>query len=199
MSDKRWPGLLTRLEGERVVLEPIAPEHEAGLRAVTADERVWRFIYPGLSFDDWFGFTLHVAETGKEAPFATVDARSGEVVGSTRYLSLRPEHKGVEIGWTFLAPSAWGTGANVEAKLLMLRHAFDNLGCVRVEFKTHAANERSRGALAALPAHFEGVFRKHMLIPGLGVRDSAYYSVVDDDWPAVRENLERRLKTHAAA
>ena len=81
----------------------------------------------------------------------------------------------------------------------MLAHAFDGLGCMRVEFKTHAANERSRAALAALPAQFEGVFRKHMEIPGLGIRDSAYYAVVDDDWPAVRENLERRLKAHAPA
>jgi RimJ/RimL family protein N-acetyltransferase len=194
-----WPGLLTRLEGERVVLEPIAAEHEAGLRAVVADERVWRYIYPDLSFDDWFGWSLHVAETGKEAPFATVDAGSGEVLGSTRYMSLRRAHKGVEIGWTFLAPSAWGTGANIEAKLLMLGHAFDDLGCMRVEFKTHAANERSRAALAALPAQFEGVFRKHMRIPGMGVRDSAYYSVTDDDWPSVRDNLERRLKAHATA
>jgi N-acetyltransferase len=194
-----WPGLLTRLEGERVVLEPIAPEHEDGLRAVVEDERIWRWIYPDLEFDDWFGWSLHVAETGVEAPFATVDARSGEVLGSTRYLNLRQAHRGVEIGWTFLAQKAWGTGANVEAKKLMLAHAFDDLGCLRVEFKTHASNDRSRNALAALPAQFEGVFRKHMEIPGLGLRDSAYYSVIDDEWPGVRANLERRLETHAAA
>ena len=199
MTEAHWPGLLTRLEGERVVLEPIAPAHEAGLRAVTDDARVWRWIYPDLSFDDWFAAALHVAETGAEAPFATIERASGEVIGSTRYLALRKVHRGLEIGWTFLAPGAWGTGANVEAKLLMLRHAFDDLDCVRVEFKTHAANERSRAALAALPAQFEGVFRKHMLVPGLGVRDSAYYAIVDDDWPAVRENLERRLEAHAAA
>jgi RimJ/RimL family protein N-acetyltransferase len=199
MTEKHWPGLLTRLEGERVVLEPVTAEHEDGLRAAVTDERVWRWIYPDLSFDDWFAATLHVAETGKEAPFATVDARNGEVLGSSRYLSLREVHGGLEIGWTFLTPSAWGTGANVEAKLLMLAHAFDDLGCMRVEFKTNALNERSRGALAALPAQFEGVFRKHMRIPGLGVRDSAYYAVVDDDWPAVRANLERRLSAHAAA
>jgi RimJ/RimL family protein N-acetyltransferase len=194
-----WPGLLTRLEGARVVLEPLAPEHEAGLREVAGDAEVWRWVYPDLGFDDWFAAALHVAETGKEAPFTTLDATTGEVLGSTRYLSLRQVHRGVEIGWTFLAPGAWGTGANVEAKLLMLAHAFDDLGCMRVEFKTHASNERSRGALAALPAQFEGVHRKHMEIPGLGVRDSAYYSIVDDDWPAVRANLEQRLKLHAPA
>ena len=194
-----WPGLLTRLEGERVVLEPLAPEHRDGLRDVVADERVWRWIYPDLDFDRWFAWSLEVAATGEEAPFATLDASTGEVLGSTRYLTLRPAHKGLEIGWTFLAPGAWGTGANVEAKLLMLAHAFDDLGCVRVEFKTHAANERSRAALAALPAQFEGVFRKHMVIPGLGFRDSAYYAVLDDDWAEVRANLERRLSAHATA
>ena len=87
----------------------------------------------------------------------------------------------------------WRTGVNVEAKLLMFGHAFERLGCMRVELKTDARNERSRAAMAALPAQFEGVFRKHMLMPGIGVRDSAYYSVIDEDWPAVRANLERRL------
>jgi RimJ/RimL family protein N-acetyltransferase len=114
------------------------------------------------------------------------------VVGSSRYLSLRPEHRGLEVGWTWLTPGAWRTGANVEAKLLMLEHAFERLDCLRVEFKTDARNERSRAALAALPAEFEGVFRRHMVMP-YGLRDSAYYSVVADDWPAVRDNLTARL------
>jgi RimJ/RimL family protein N-acetyltransferase len=114
-------------------------------------------------------------------------------VGSTRYLTLRPEHRGLEIGWTWLASSRWGTGANVEAKLLMLEHAFERLGCLRVEFKTDRRNDRSRGALAALPARFEGVFRKHMLVRGGERRDSAYYSIVDDEWPEIEGNLRRRL------
>ncbi len=99
----------------------------------------------------------------------------------------------VEIGWTWLHPRAWRTGANVEAKLLMMRHAFETLGCVRVEFKTDARNERSRAALAALPARFEGILRNHMIVPDVGQRDSAYYSVIPSEWPAVRSNLERRL------
>jgi RimJ/RimL family protein N-acetyltransferase len=99
----------------------------------------------------------------------------------------------LEIGWTWLTPSAWGTGANVEAKLLQLEHAFDRLGARRVEFKTDANNERSRAALAALPAQFEGIFRKHMLVRDGENRDSAWFSIVDDEWPEVRANLERRL------
>jgi len=118
---------------------------------------------------------------------------SGDPVGSSSYLNVRPEHDGLEIGWTWLHPAAWRTGANLEAKLLMLEHAFDELGCMRVEFKTDARNERSRSALAALPATFEGIFRKHMLMPVVGVRDSAYFSIVDDDWPRVKENLFARL------
>lgn len=87
----------------------------------------------------------------------------------------------------------WGTGANIEAKLLMAEHAFERLGCMRVEFKTDARNEHSRAALSALPAQFEGIFRKHMLMPGVGVRDSAYHSIIDEEWPEVRANLQRRL------
>ena len=99
----------------------------------------------------------------------------------------------VEIGNTWLNPRAWGTGANTEAKLLLLQHAFEDEGFLRVEFKTDAANDRSRAALAALPAEFEGVFRKHMLVRGGERRDSAWYAVIDDDWPAVKANLQRRL------
>jgi RimJ/RimL family protein N-acetyltransferase len=125
--------------------------------------------------------------------FTTIDRRSGELIGSTRYLNVREVHRGVEIGWTWLTPAVWRTGANIEAKLLMLEHAFERLECIRVEFKTDCRNERSRAALAALPAKFEGVFRKHMLMSGVGVRDSAYYSITDEEWPEVRANLQRRL------
>jgi RimJ/RimL family protein N-acetyltransferase len=92
-----------------------------------------------------------------------------------------------------LEPSVWRTGVNIEAKLLMLEHAFERLGGMRVEFKTDSRNERSRAALAALPARFEGIFRRHMIIEDVGVRDSAYYSVIEDEWPMVRDNLKRRL------
>jgi N-acetyltransferase len=106
---------------------------------------------------------------------------------------LEPLEARHEIGGTWLEPSAWGTGANIEAKLLMLEQAFERLGCLRVEFKTDSRNERSRSALKALPAQFEGIFRRHMIIEDVGVRDSAYYSVTDEDWPAVRINLQQRL------
>jgi N-acetyltransferase len=192
-----WDELTTRLEGELVVLEPLRPEHQPGLFAAAQHREIWSWLAPiGESeqyFAQWMAASLAESEAGREGVFATIDRASGRPIGSSRYLNLREPHRGLEIGWTWLTPSAWGSGANIEAKLLMLEHAFTRLACMRVEFKTDARNERSRAALVALPAQFEGVFRKHMLMPGVGVRDSAYYSIIDSDWPAVRENLQKRL------
>jgi N-acetyltransferase len=121
------------------------------------------------------------------------------LVGHTSYLNVRPDDRVLEIGNTWLVPAAWGTGANTEAKLLLMQHAFEDEGYLRVEFKTDAANARSRAALAALPAQFEGVFRKHMLVRGGVRRDSAWYSVIDDDWPDVKRALEARLARPTSA
>jgi RimJ/RimL family protein N-acetyltransferase len=118
----------------------------------------------------------------------------GVLVGHTSFLNYRAHDRVVEIGNTWLVPAAWGMGANVEAKLLLLEHAFEHERLLRVEFKTDARNDRSRAALAALPAQFEGVFRKHMLVRDGERRDSAWYAVIDDDWPEVKANLQRRLR-----
>jgi N-acetyltransferase len=193
-----WKNLAIVLEGEIVRLEPLERRHEQGLFEAAQDERIWRWMPYDASgssegFHSWLEDALAASEAGTEAAFATVDAGTGKPVGSTRYLALRPEHRGLEIGWTWLAPAHWQTGANVEAKLLMLEHTFERLGCLRVEFKTDSRNERSRAALAALPAKFEGIFRKHMLVRGGERRDSAYYSIIDDEWPEVKVNLRRRI------
>jgi RimJ/RimL family protein N-acetyltransferase len=197
-----WDRLTTRLEGEIVVLEPLEARHEEGLFAASQHPEIWEWLSPidesREYFSAWFAVSLAESEAGRERVFATIDRASGRPIGSTRYMNLREVHRGLEIGWTWLEPSMWRTGANVEAKLLMLGHAFERLGCMRVELKTDARNERSRAAMAALPAQFEGVLRKHMLMPGVGVRDSAYYTVIDDEWPAVRANLERRLAAVSA-
>jgi RimJ/RimL family protein N-acetyltransferase len=186
------------LEGELVRLEPMGLEHEDGLWQASRDARAWRWLsveqpQTREELREYLDAALANAADGTEMPLVTVRRKDGRVLGSTRYLALRPEHRSLEIGWTWLHPDAWGTGANVEAKLLMLEHAFERLGCLRVELKTDARNERSRGAMAALPAQFEGVHRKHMLVRGGQRRDSAWYSVLDDEWPEVRANLLRRL------
>jgi RimJ/RimL family protein N-acetyltransferase len=187
LLDEMREQLETRLEGRIVELEPLGAQHADALREAGADPAIWRWMRV-TSIDDWLTWTLRDEDA---VAFATV--RQGVPVGSTSYMAVRPEHRSVEIGNTWLVPSVWGTGANVEAKLLMLRHAFEVVGCLRVEFKTDALNERSCAALAALPAQFEGIHRKHMLVRGGERRDSAWYSVIDDEWPAVRANLERRL------
>jgi RimJ/RimL family protein N-acetyltransferase len=188
--------LTERLEGSIVVLEPFAEEHVEELWEAAQPPEIWAWLAhldKRETFDRWLELTFAAQRAGTEGPFATRDVRSGELVGSSRYLNVRPADRALEIGWTWLHPSAWRSGANVEAKLLMLRHAFETLGCVRVEFKTDARNERSRAALAAIPAQFEGILRNHMIVSDVGPRNSAYFSVIDSEWPAVRANLERRL------
>jgi RimJ/RimL family protein N-acetyltransferase len=169
-------------------VEPLAEGHRAGLRAaVEAGPEILRYMaYPG-AFDRWFDEALASEE---DIPFAVVV--DGSEVGSTRFLNVVPEHRRVEIGWTWLRRSMWGTGVNVETKLLLLEHAFERCGAQRVEFKTDARNLRTRGALLALGASFEGVFRKHMVLPS-GPRDSAWYAIVDDDWPEVKARQLRRI------
>jgi N-acetyltransferase len=192
-----WPPPEVPLEGSLVRLEPLVEEHREPLRSVARHPEIWEWIERTVpeeddGFDKWFESRLLARKLGEENAYATLTAE-GAPLGSSSYLAPRPIHDGVEIGWTWLTPSAWQSGANVEAKLLMLGFAFERLGCMRVELKTDARNERSRGAMEALPAKFEGIFRKHMLMPVTGVRDSAYFSVVDDEWPSVRKNLEQRL------
>ena len=175
------------LVGRMVRLEPLTAEHGDRLREAGGDPAIWRWMVVD-NVDDWLSYSL--VEEGRVAYTTFVD---GVPAGSTSFLALAPEHRRLEIGATWLAPSTWRAGANVEAKLLMMRRAFEELGCLRVEFKTDADNERTRHALEALPAEFEGIHRKHMLVRGGERRDSAWYSVIDEEWPRVRANLERRL------
>lgn len=175
----------------------MAVRHADGLWEASRDPRTWRWLsiaQPSTraDLDAWVDAALRSAAAGTELPLVTLTG--DRVVGSTRFLALRPEHGSVEIGWTWLHPDAWGTGANVEAKLLMLHHAFEIWGCRRVELKTDARNDRSRGAMEAMGATFEGIHRKHMLVRAGENRDSAWYSVLDDEWPAVERRLTGRLR-----
>lgn len=200
MSDDGFPAALAvQLQGERVALEPLAPKHADGLWEAAQADEIWPWLVSLNSsrelFDGWFEASLSATREDREGVFAIRQLDGGELVGSSRFLNVRPYDRVVEIGWTWFNPRVWRRGVNVETKLLQMTHAFETLGCVRVELKTDARNERSRNAMAALPAQFEGVMRKHMIIPEVGQRDSAYYSVIDSEWPEVRANLERRLAT----
>jgi RimJ/RimL family protein N-acetyltransferase len=186
--DAMFERLPDRLEGRIVVLEALGPHHEEGLRAAGADPEIWRWMRVG-DIDTW----LHsIRNASPDYAFAVL--LDDVVVGSTSYLAIAPEHRRLEIGNTWLHPSRWGSGANADAKYVLLRHAFEELGCARVEFKTDARNERARAGLAAIPAQFEGIHRKHMIVRGGERRDSAWYSVIDDEWPQVKAALERRIE-----
>jgi RimJ/RimL family protein N-acetyltransferase len=189
--------LVDTLPGRLVTLEPLAEEHRDGLWEAAKPDEIWTWLaHLNKSreyFDGWFDASLASTAAEEEGAFAVRRASDGVLVGSSRYLYPRPFNRVVEIGWTWFNPSVWKTGVNVETKLLMFTRAFETLGCVRVELKTDARNERSRGAMIRLPAQFEGIMRKHQITPDVGQRDSAYFSVVDDEWPTVRAALEARL------
>jgi RimJ/RimL family protein N-acetyltransferase len=185
------------LTGRRVRLEPLAADHLDDLSAVGLDPAIWTWTIArptdreGLRV--WLETALAGAAAGTELPFATIDLATGRAIGSTRFLSIVPEHRRLEIGWTWVGRAFQRTGANREAKLLQLGHAFEDLGANRVEFKTDSRNAASRAALLGIGATFEGIFRNHMVMPDGPLRHSAWYSVVVELWPAVRTRLETLL------
>ena len=186
------------LEGSRVRMEPLSMAHYDDLAAVAFDLPIWQWTIMGAQDEAglhrWLETAVANAEAGTERPFATIDLASGRAIGSSRYMSIVPEHKRLEIGWTWLATSAQRTGINREAKLLQLTHAFETLGANRVEFKTHVRNERSRTAIAGIGATFEGIFRSHSIMPDGSIRDSAYFSVIAPEWPDVKARLVAGLE-----
>ncbi len=191
----RWVQPVT-LDGRFVRLEPLGLQHAEGLAKVGLDTEVWRWMpAPVTTPAEMRAFVeqaLVEVESGREVAFVQVDRASGRPVGSTRYLSIEPSHRRLEIGYTWVARGWQRTAINTEAKLLLLNHAFEALDAVRVEFKTDARNEQSRRALRGIGATEEGTMRRHMITVG-GRRDSVYFSVTIDDWPTVRAHLEARL------
>jgi RimJ/RimL family protein N-acetyltransferase len=182
------------LEGRIVRLEPMTLDHVDGLTAVAEDPALWRWT-TGRPMDraamlEWVERALANRDSGTEHPWVTVDRATGRPIGSSRYLNIVLEHRRLEIGWTWVTTAWQRRGANREAKLLMIEHAFERLGCMRVEFKTDALNAQSRSALAGIGATFEGVFRRHMVMPDGRIRDSAYFSIIEEEWPAVKARLE---------
>jgi RimJ/RimL family protein N-acetyltransferase len=186
------------IEGRHVRLEPLSIEHLPGLVAIGLEPALWRWTLNRIRTPDdmrrYVENALAEASTGISRPFATVWQATGEVIGSTRFGNIALEHRRVEIGWTWLAPRWQRSAANTEAKLLMLTYEFETLGCHRVELKTNALNAASRQAILRLGATEEGIFRRHMIAEDGTPRDTVYYSILADEWPAVRRRLEEKLR-----
>ncbi len=188
------------LKGRFVQLEPFSPTHYAGLRAVANDPALWRYMPvdgSGQGFENWRGMTATDMASGSRMVFAVRRLSDGALVGSTSYLNIVPEHARAEIGWTWYEAGAHGTAVNPEAKLLLFANAFEACGYHRIELKTDATNARSRAAILKLGAKEEGIFRGHMWMPRGYWRDTAYYSVLREEWPGVKAGLEARLKAYA--
>ncbi|HEU4389892.1 MAG TPA: GNAT family protein [Blastocatellia bacterium] len=185
------------LEGNSVRLEPLSYNHIPNLWRAGADPEIFRWMpYVIRSEEDMRNLVttlMRFAEAGTWLPFATVHRPTGEVVGSTSYLNIDTAHRRVEIGATWITPRFQRSAVNTEAKYLMLRHAFEEWGCIRVEFKTDSLNEKSRAALTRIGASEEGIFRNHMIQPDGRLRHSVYFSVIDSEWPDVKARLERMM------
>lgn len=187
------------LEGRHVRLEPLRREHLAGLAEVGLDPELWRWIPTAVRTSEEMAAYIETAlqerERGMSLPFALVQRTTGQTIGSTRYGNIERTHHRVEIGWTWVARGWQRTAANTEAKYLLLRHAFESLGCVRVELKTDSLNERSRAAILRIGAKEEGIFRNHMITASGRIRHTVYFSIIDSEWPRVKENLEAKVNS----
>jgi N-acetyltransferase len=191
-----------RLVGRHVILEPIAAHHVSGLFEIGQEREDWKYLpIPGFPSpthaQQWIAEALELMNEGQQVVFVQLEAGTLAPIGSTRYLNLRRKDYGLEIGYTFLARGYQRTAVNTESKLLLLSHAFETLGAYRVEFKTDARNLRSQRALERLGARHEGTFRKHMIAQHGYVRDSVYYSIVDDEWPGIKSDLLVKLSPRA--
>lgn len=193
------------LEGSHVRLVPLQTDHAPALYRAGKDPELWRYV-PFMvatpeDMERYVGLALKDRENGESFPFAILAAGSGKVLGSTRYYALSRANRNLEIGYTWLDPSVWRTPVNSEAKLLLFRHAFETLGCLRVALRTDERNQRSQRAMERFGAVREGVFRKHLVLPDGFIRNTVYYSVTDEDWPGVRAflqaSLERRPPGHS--
>ncbi|MEP6835289.1 MAG: GNAT family protein [Gemmatimonas sp.] len=185
------------LRGKTVRLEPLTLAHTDALSAVGLHPELWLWIptpvRTAVEMSEYVRTALDEQGRGVSLPFVLVDANTNEVIGCTRYGNIERAHKRVEIGWTWVIPSHQRTPVNTEAKLLLLTHAFETLGTNRVELKTDALNLKSRNAIGRIGAQQEGIFRQHLITASGRVRDTVYFSVIQAEWPAVKERLQARL------
>lgn len=185
------------LEGRHLRLEPLGRAHHADLTAVGLEPDLWRWIPTQVrtpeEMNAYIETALQEQERGVSLPFAIIEKSSSRAVGSTRYGNIDRTHHRVEIGWTWVAPAWQRSAVNTEAKYLLLRHAFETLGCMRVELKTDSLNERSRAAILRIGAREEGTFRNHIITSTGRIRHSVYFSIIDSEWPDVKARLQSKL------
>lgn len=182
------------LQGDIVRLEPLALSHVDDLARVAFDADLWRWVPTQVTnrqeLEAYVAEALDEQARGVSLPFAVIEKQGGRAIGSTRYGAISRADRRLEIGWTWYGRAWHRSGVNTESKLLLLRHAFDALGAIRVELKTDALNQRSRNAILRLGAQQEGIFRNHRIIPVTGrIRDTVYFSIIDREWPAVEARL----------
>jgi RimJ/RimL family protein N-acetyltransferase len=185
------------LSGRFVRLEPLTLGHVPGLFSVN-DPTIWKYMLYGditseKDMENWVRDMLQRAESGTDLPFAVIHLGTGKAIGATRYLEIRPQHRGLEIGGTWYGLEYQRTGVNTECKYLLLQHAFEFLGCVRVQFKSDSRNEKSIIAIRRIGAKPEGILRNHMILPDGTLRHSAYFSIIDSEWPEVKKSLGEKL------
>lgn len=185
------------LDGKFVRLEPLSITHLENLCEVGFDEELWRWIPTQVTnleeMKDYIESALEDQKRGIALPFATVEKSTNKAIGSTRFGNIAPKDKRTEIGWTWIAKNWQKTFVNTEAKLLMLKHAFETWNCIRVELKTDFLNEQSRNAILRLGAKQEGIFRQHVICQSGRIRDSVYFSILDNEWETVKNKLETKL------
>ena len=186
------------LTGSVVRLEPLSEQHAPDLTVAAHDERIWRYMLYAYPEDEekmlaWVRDILTRQAASADLAFAVIHLASGRAIGATRYLEIRPPHRSLEVGGTWYATEFQRTAVNSECKYLLLKHAFETLGCIRVQFKADARNLRSLRAIERLGAAREGVLRNHYILADGGFRDSVYFSILDKEWPGVRARLEGML------
>lgn len=186
------------LNGHTVRLEPLSTDHVLDLARVGLEESIWRYMRYGEilnqeSLREWVQNLLRLQEQGTDLPFAVIFLKNGHAIGCTRYLNIQPAHRSLEIGGTWYGLDYQGTAVNPECKYLLLKHAFETLGCIRVQLKTDSRNLHSQRAIEKLGAVKEGILRNHMITQDGYVRDSVFYSILDREWYQVKAKLERRL------
>lgn len=198
LSQLPYPPHAVTLTGGVVALEPLTPEHASELAAASRDGELWRLWYTAVPTPDqvpaWIDSALALQARGLALPFAVRHLGSGDIVGSTRYMNIEPDRRRLEIGTTWYAQRVQKTALNTEAKLLLLRHAFEALGCMAVEFRTHYFNFRSREAIAKLGAKQDGILRQHQVAGNGTARDTVVFSILDSEWPTVQAHLTYRLE-----